>query len=110
MIWCKGLVYVGGLGLACLFSWKAWAQIVRSEPKPVSTQQVYLQPVAGLSFKQLGVFREGENEFSVQATHHYIEVRPMPDEYFPMGQSEHSSGPGIGLNFPGTQAVQSGPV
>lgn len=65
MTWCKGLVYVGGLGLACLFSWQAWAQIVRSEPKPVSPQQVYLQPVTGLSFKQIGVFREGEKEFSV---------------------------------------------
>ena len=65
MTWCKGLVYVGGLGLACLFSWQAWAQIVRSEPKPVNPQQVYLQPVAGLSFKQIRVFREGEKEFSV---------------------------------------------
>jgi hypothetical protein len=48
-----------------LLSWQAFAQILRSEPKPISPQQVYLQPVAGLSFKQIGVFKEGEKEFSV---------------------------------------------
>ena len=48
-----------------LLSWQAFAQILRSEPKPISPQQVYLQLVAGLSFKQIGVFKEGEKEFSV---------------------------------------------
>lgn len=48
-----------------LLSWQAFAQIIRSEPKPVSPQQAYLQPVAGLSFKQIGTFKEGEKEFSV---------------------------------------------
>ena len=54
-----------GLLVLVFLSLQAFAQILRSEPKPISPQQVYLQPVAGLSFKQIGVFREGEKEFSV---------------------------------------------
>ncbi len=65
MAWLKGLAYVSGIGLACLLSWQSWAQIVRSEPKPIPLNEVYLQPVPGLTYAQLRLFREGEKEFKV---------------------------------------------
>lgn len=65
MAWLKGLAYVSGIGLACLLSWPLWAQIVRSEPKPIPLNEVYLQPVPGLTYAQLRLFREGEKEFKV---------------------------------------------
>ena len=65
MVWLKGLAYVSGIGLACLLSWPLWAQIVRSEPKPIPLNEVFLQPVPGLTYAQLRLFREGEKEFKV---------------------------------------------
>ena len=65
MVWLKGLAYVSGIGLACLLSWPLWAQIVRSEPKPIPLNEVFLQPVPGLIYAQLRLFREGEKEFKV---------------------------------------------
>lgn len=61
----KGLAYVSGIGLACLLSWPSWAQIVRSEPKPIPLNEVFLQPVPGLTYAQLRLFKEGEKEFKV---------------------------------------------
>lgn len=61
----KGLAYVSGIGLACLLSWSSWAQIVRSEPKPIPLNEVFLQPVPGLTYAQLRLFKEGEKEFKV---------------------------------------------
>ena len=43
----------------------AQAQITRSAPKPMPPQDAYLQPVVGLSYSQLRLFREGEKEFKV---------------------------------------------
>jgi len=65
LVWLKGLAYVSGIGLACLLSWPLWAQIVRSEPKPIPLNEVFLQPVPGLTYAQLRLFREGEKEFKV---------------------------------------------
>ena len=65
MVWLKGLAYVSGIGLACLLSWPLWAQIVRSEPKPIPLNEVFLQPVPGLTYAQLRLFKEGEKEFKV---------------------------------------------
>ena len=65
MAWLKGLAYVSGIGLACLLSWQSWAQIVRSEPKPIPLNEAFLQPVPGLSYAQLRLFKEGEKEFKV---------------------------------------------
>ena len=65
MVWLKGFAYVSGIGLACLLSWPLWAQIVRSEPKPIPLNEVFLQPVPGLTYAQLRLFREGEKEFKV---------------------------------------------
>lgn len=65
MVLLKGLVYVSAIGLACLLSWPSWAQIVRSEPKPIPLNEVFLQPVPGLSHAQLRLFKEGEKEFKV---------------------------------------------
>ena len=65
MVWLKGLAYVSGIGLACLLSWPLWAQIVRSEPNPIPLNEVFLQPVPGLTYAQLRLFREGEKEFKV---------------------------------------------
>ena len=52
------------LGVTSLLS-DAQAQISRSKPKPMAPQDAYLQPVAGLSYSQLRLFREGEKEFKV---------------------------------------------
>ena len=52
------------LAAASLLS-DAEAQITRSEPKPMPPQEAYLQPVGGLSYDQLRLFREGEKEFKV---------------------------------------------
>ena len=52
------------LATASLLS-DAEAQITRSEPKPMPPQDAYLQPVVGLSYDQLRLFREGEKEFKV---------------------------------------------
>lgn len=65
LVWLKGLAYVSGIGLACLLSWPLWAQIVRSEPKPIPLTEAFLQPVPGLSYAQLRLFKEGEKEFKV---------------------------------------------
>ncbi len=65
LVWLKGLAYVSGIGLACLLSWPLWAQIVRSEPKPIPLNEVFLQPVPGLTYAQLRLFKEGEKEFKV---------------------------------------------
>lgn len=65
MVLLKGLGYVSAIGLACLLSWPSWAQIVRSEPKPIPLNEVFLQPVPGLSYAQLRLFKEGEKEFKV---------------------------------------------
>lgn len=65
MVLLKGLGYVSAIGLACLLSWPSWAQIVRSEPKPIPLNEVFLQPVPGLSYAQLRLFNEGEKEFKV---------------------------------------------
>jgi CxxC motif-containing protein (DUF1111 family) len=65
LAWLKGLAYVSGIGLACLLSWPLWAQIVRSEPKPIPLNEVFLQPVPGLTYAQLRLFKEGEKEFKV---------------------------------------------
>jgi len=65
LVWLKGLAYVSGIGLACLLSWPLWAQIVRSEPKPIPPNEVFLQPVPGLTYAQLRLFKEGEKEFKV---------------------------------------------
>ena len=65
LAWLKGLAYVSGIGLACLLSWPLWAQIVRSEPKPIPLNEAFLQPVPGLSYAQLRLFKEGEKEFKV---------------------------------------------
>jgi len=65
LVWLKGLAYVSGIGLACLLSWQSWAQIVRSEPKPIPLNEVYLQAVPGLTYAQLRLFKEGEKEFKV---------------------------------------------
>ena len=43
----------------------AQAQITRSAPKSMPPQDAYLQPVVGLSYNQLRLFREGEKEFKV---------------------------------------------
>jgi CxxC motif-containing protein (DUF1111 family) len=66
LAWLKGLAYVSGIGLACLLSWQlSWAQIVRSQPKPIPLNEAYLQAVPGLTYAQLRLFREGEKEFKV---------------------------------------------
>ena len=65
MVWLKGLAYVSGIGLACLLSWQSWAQIVRSETKPIPLNEAYLQAVPGLTYAQLRLFKEGEKEFKV---------------------------------------------
>ena len=56
------LVLIPALGL---LSWQVGAQILRSEAKPVPPRLAYMQPVPGLSYQQLRLFREGEKELSV---------------------------------------------
>jgi hypothetical protein len=48
-----------------LFSWQVAGQILLSEPKKIPNNEVYLQPVPGLSYAQLRLFKEGEKEFKV---------------------------------------------
>ena len=65
--WVLGLITLGALAaltVALLLS-DAQAQVTRSERKPIAPEDAYLQPVAGLSYGQLRLFREGEKEFSV---------------------------------------------
>jgi CxxC motif-containing protein (DUF1111 family) len=65
--WVLGLttfVALTALVITFLLS-HAWAQVTRSEPKTIAPEDAYLQPVEGLSYSQLRLFREGEKEFSV---------------------------------------------
>ena len=62
--WQKTVTWVLVLALG-LLSWQVGAQILRSEAKPVPPRLAYMQPVPGLSYQQLRLFREGEKEFSV---------------------------------------------
>ena len=57
---CGVLIVLGAFLLS-----DAQAQISRSKPKPMAPQDAYLQPIAGLSYSQLRLFREGEKEFKV---------------------------------------------
>ena len=63
-LWRRGAALVLMLVLG-LFSWQVTGQILHSEPKKIPDNEVYLQPVAGLSYAQLRLFKEGEKEFKV---------------------------------------------
>jgi len=65
--WVLGVAACGVLiALAAIPSLPdARAQVTRSETKPVAPQDAYVQPVEGLSYSQLRLFREGEKEFGV---------------------------------------------
>ena len=63
-LWRRGAALALMLVLG-LFSWQVAGQILLSEPKKIPENEVYLQPVPGLSYAQLRLFKEGEKEFKV---------------------------------------------
>lgn len=49
--------------VALLLPFTVATQILRSAPKPINPDEVYLQPVPGLSHEQMQKFRAGEKQF-----------------------------------------------